>query len=423
MSTDITQIRIDKYERQFGTSSLLLACHIALPVLFNSELLHLVRINFFLDPPAEPLSYTAEADLLLSDLCLRVSDNLFEMHRDTRDVLIKRLMTTHGMKRIREVALLLWQYSTQHSPWADQESLMKAQMLTALNFIDPAKAREWLEQSREAAIGISEIDERWFVVMHNELDRNSTSLKQRLHELHQNIQRSLDLLRQYERLVQLEDEPPRRLMRYRREIDREKGALEQYEKDAAALGPLSAQTVEGSAIQQSLDTLNQKMHALSQQLDDVDRKLTGGQVNIMAHLVKLDRQQQVHYLALIQRLDKHQLELVDLLLDAAAQQQITQWDAASLTLMTQQALVDLYHLRQNQPDAAQWQSLIALLGQETTWEQKLKWTLPLIPGILSYESETTLGILPTLREAWDRVRNRVVHPDRHAAAARDLPSR
>jgi hypothetical protein len=230
--------------------------------------------------------------------------------------------------------------------------------------------------------------------------------QQRLHDLQQNIQRSLDLLRQYEKLVQMEDDP-RKLMRYRHEIDREKGAIEQYEKDAAALGPLSAQSVEGSAMQKSLDTLNQKMDALSQQLDDVDRKVAGGQVNIMAHLVKLDSQQHTHYMALTQRLDKHQVELVDLLLDAADQQQIAQWEAAQLTLLAQQALVDLHHLRQNQPDAAQWQSLIALLGQETTWDQKLKWTLPLIPGILSYESEATLDILPTLREAWERLRNRV----------------
>lgn len=230
--------------------------------------------------------------------------------------------------------------------------------------------------------------------------------QQRLHDLQQNIQRSLDLLRQYEMLIQLEDNP-RTLQRYQREIDREKETIERYTKEAAALTPLTSQTPELNAMQQSLDTLHQKMDALSQQLSQVDRNLTGGQVNIMAHLKKLDHQQQTYYQALTQRLDKHQLELVDLLLDAADKQQIAQWDAAHLTLMTQQALVDLHRLRENQPDAAQWQSLIALLGQETTWDHKLKWTLPIIPGILSYENEASLDILPTLREAWERLRNRV----------------
>ncbi len=230
--------------------------------------------------------------------------------------------------------------------------------------------------------------------------------QQRLHDLQQNIQRSLNLLRQYEMRLQMEDDP-RKLLRYQYEIDREKETIERYTKDAAALGPLSTQSPEANAMHQSLDTLHQKVDALSQQLSDVGRKLTGGQANIMAHLVQLDRQQQAHFLALTQRLDQNQVELVDLLLDLADKQQIAQWDAASLTLMTQQALVDLHHLRQNQPDSAQWQSLITLLGQETTWDQKLKWTLPLIPGILTYESEATLDILPTLREAWERLKNRV----------------
>lgn len=225
-------------------------------------------------------------------------------------------------------------------------------------------------------------------------------------ELQQNIQRSQTLLNQYEQRLQMEDDP-RKLMRYRYEIDQEKERIEQYTKEAAALTPLTSQTPELNAMQQSLDTLHQKMDALSQQLSQVDRNLTGGQVNIMAHLKKLDHQQQTYYQALTQRLDKHQLELVDLLLDAADKQQIAQWDAAHLTLMTQQALVDLHRLRENQPDAAQWQSLIALLGQETTWDHKLKWTLPIIPGILSYENEASLDILPTLREAWERLRNRV----------------
>lgn len=229
-------------------------------------------------------------------------------------------------------------------------------------------------------------------------------------ELQQNIQRSQTLLNQYEQRLQMEDDP-RKLMRYRYEIDQEKERIEQYTKEAATLTPLTSQTPELNAMQQSLDTLHQKMDALSQQLSQVDRNLTGGQVNIMAHLKKLDHQQQTYYQALTQRLDKHQLELVDLLLDAADKQQIAQWDAAHLTLMTQQALVDLHRLRENQPDAAQWQSLIALLGQETTWDHKLKWTLPIIPGILSYENEASLDILPTLREAWERLRNRVKKSD------------
>lgn len=230
--------------------------------------------------------------------------------------------------------------------------------------------------------------------------------QQRLHDLQQNIQRSLDLLRDYEDLSQLEDDP-RKLLRYRREIEREKASLKRYEEDAAALGPFSAPSPEANVMQQSLNTLHQKVDSLSQQLSDVDRKVAGGQVNIMAHLVKLDHQQHTYYMALTQRLDKHQIELVDLLLDAADKQQIAQWEAAQLTLLAQQALVQLHHLRQNQPDAAQWQTFSALLAQDAAWEQKLKWTLPLIPGILELESEGRVDVIAALREAWGRVRDRL----------------
>lgn len=214
------------------------------------------------------------------------------------------------------------------------------------------------------------------------------------------IQQREELRRQYENKMAIE-ENPRRTLAWQQEIERETAAIADYQRQLEALGappepvhPLPSLT-------------DEKLDAIKQQIKTMEARLTGGQVNIMAHLVKLDNQQHTHYMALTQRLDKHQVELVDLLLDAADQQQIAQWDAASLTLMTQQALVDLHHLRQNQPDAAQWQSLIALLGQDATWDQKLKWTLPLIPGILTYESEATLDILPTLREAWERLRNRV----------------
>lgn len=229
---------------------------------------------------------------------------------------------------------------------------------------------------------------------------------QRLHDLQNHMAQSLDLLRQYEDLLRTEDDP-RKLLRYRREIEREKASLKRYEEEAAALGPLVASSGTANTIQQSLDALHQKVDSLSHQLGDVDRKLTGGQASIMAHLVQLDRQQQAHYLALTQRLDHNQVELVDLLLDSADKQQIAQWEAAQLTLLAQQSLVQLHHLRQNQPDSAQWQTFSALLAQDAAWEQKLKWTIPLIPGILELESEARVDVIAALREAWGRVRDRL----------------
>jgi hypothetical protein len=80
-----------------------------------------------------------------------------------------------------------------------------------------------------------------------------------------------------------------------------------------------------------------------------------------------------------------------------------------LFLLSQQALVELHRLRQGLPDGEQWQTVLGLLQREMGWQQKLKLTLPLIPGILAFESEAGVDVIPALRESWqklvDRFRN------------------
>lgn len=57
--------------------TLYLACHAALPVLLNAEIVHLLRINFFngVFKKGEVLPYAAEQDLLFSDLCAKLREH------------------------------------------------------------------------------------------------------------------------------------------------------------------------------------------------------------------------------------------------------------------------------------------------------------------------------------------------------------
>ena len=97
-----------------------LARHAALPVALDPGLVHLLRINFFLDRPDEaPLPPTAEADLLLANLCHEVGDGLYEIDPAVRDLLLEGL----SEDRLREVATLLWQYTTRRAPWIDRPML------------------------------------------------------------------------------------------------------------------------------------------------------------------------------------------------------------------------------------------------------------------------------------------------------------
>jgi internalin A len=156
-----------------------------------------------------------------------------------------------------------------------------------------------------------------------------------------------------------------------------------------------------------LDPLNRRFDKLSRQLSETERRILAGQENVRhAILARLDVQETHLVGAILEKLDANQLELVDLLLDAADQQQIAQWEAEELTRLTQQAVLHLTRLRQNQPDADQWQSILALLERDTSWEQKLKFSVPLFP-FLSFESEVKVDVRNALREGWQRLARRV----------------
>jgi hypothetical protein len=169
MDHEDAERRLRIFERSHGSALVQLASHAALPVVLNPDFVHLLRVNYFLDPPAS-LPYAAEAELLLSPLCTEVDQGLYVIDPDLRDVLLHRLIEQDGSRRLRDVARLLWEYGQRSMPWLDRPGLSEAQQLTALNFIDPARAQEWLARAAEGAPAGTEVDERWFVAMRQDLE-------------------------------------------------------------------------------------------------------------------------------------------------------------------------------------------------------------------------------------------------------------
>jgi small GTP-binding protein len=165
---ETAQKRVSSFAQRYP-GALDLACHAALPVVLDAEFVHLLRTNFFLDL-REPLDFTAEVDFLLSPLCHEIGGGLYEIDPDVRDVLLSRLIDRHGTGRLREVATLLWQYTDRRSPWPDRPILERAQQLTALSFLDPRRARQWLTDV-ETKTGRTGLDDReWFVAMRREVE-------------------------------------------------------------------------------------------------------------------------------------------------------------------------------------------------------------------------------------------------------------
>ena len=233
--------------------------------------------------------------------------------------------------------------------------------------------------------------------------------EQRLQDLQNNINREAELLNAYEEQLAYESDP-RRLKKIQYEINRQKETIAGYRQEADQIQttlPASA-APESGAVQKQLDDMNKQLSAISQQIDKAETRLAAGQKEIRddirqqqeAILAHIDAQHRQTIAVLVNKMDANQLELTELMLDAADNQQIAQWQAEQLTLLTQQALMDLKRLRQNQPDAAQWGNILDALASQTGWEQKLKLTVPLIPGILEFESEMAMDVVPALKQAW-----------------------
>jgi len=175
MAIDPAQRRVQVFQQRCGTygeAALHLAYHAALPVALNAELLHLLRINFFLDPP-EILPYTAEFEFLLSPLCREIDEGLYEIEPEIRDVLLAGLTQTYDTQRAHAIATLLWQYVDRHSPWSDRVELERAQQLTALNFLNPEKAQQWLV-AVETEVSQGQVAAReWFVAMRKDIENQA----------------------------------------------------------------------------------------------------------------------------------------------------------------------------------------------------------------------------------------------------------
>ena len=129
------------------TTVIRLAYHAALPVVIDAGLLNLLRVNFFLDPP-DVLPFEAGAELLLSPLFREIGNDLYEIDPEVRNILLIGLQTTYKSERVRQVAQLLMHYTYSTPAWTVQPELEQAQQLTALSFVDPARAgRGWTRLS------------------------------------------------------------------------------------------------------------------------------------------------------------------------------------------------------------------------------------------------------------------------------------
>ena len=106
--------RVESYRKRFGDGHIYLACYAALPLALTPDLLYRLWANFQRDGQGELLEipWIAVSDLLLSNLCEEVGEELYEMEDGIREVLLKELrsLPQWGEARLREVAEFVLAY-------------------------------------------------------------------------------------------------------------------------------------------------------------------------------------------------------------------------------------------------------------------------------------------------------------------------
>jgi tetratricopeptide (TPR) repeat protein len=157
-----------------GLTAPALACHAALPAVIDSAFLHLLRVNFFADPP-HVLPYEVEADLLLSPLFTELAGDLYEMKPKVRATLLRELVSRFGEERLQQVAALLDHYTAGNQQWRDNPELAYAQHMTALAVRNPALARRRLDEAERAARAGGTLQREWYVAMHHHLDEQTAA--------------------------------------------------------------------------------------------------------------------------------------------------------------------------------------------------------------------------------------------------------
>jgi formylglycine-generating enzyme required for sulfatase activity len=90
---------IERCEVQYGDDMLNFACHVAFPLTLTTDVVYLLRQEYF--PKS---SWSIAAELLLSNLCESVGYDLYEMGTPIRRVLLNRLVSEFGEKRVYDLA-------------------------------------------------------------------------------------------------------------------------------------------------------------------------------------------------------------------------------------------------------------------------------------------------------------------------------
>ena len=231
----------------------------------------------------------------------------------------------------------------------------------------------------------------------------------RLQDLADNIRQDLNLLKEYEDGLRYETDP-RRLAGYRREIERQRESLTRYQQEYDEL----QKQVTGVPSAEMVDTAD-LLRQMDAKLDD----LLAGQENMQDDLndlrktllARFDTSEQAIISAIVQRLDQNQLATVQSIVDEIETHSVPENELQETLNTIQQALLEIRQTEIGLYDSqltSEAKDLSEMVDDpKLDVNHKLKVSVPIIPLILSYETEVELKSGLNLKAAWQRLKARV----------------
>lgn len=227
--------------------------------------------------------------------------------------------------------------------------------------------------------------------------------QRRLTDLSDNINKDLDLKKQYEDKLRLEDDPRRRA-RYENDIRELNDSALNYQKEYEALErQFSSESFSRpSNAAAEMNTVHEKLDAL----------LTG-QENIHQHINALGRALLERYDAgeqkilggIIEKITESQAQTVTEILEASDSDRVSNEETDATIKAVQQSLARIE--AQGKIVVPEQKKLVeAVNAPQMNVKHKLKMTVPIVPYLLNYETELELGSGLNLEGVWNNLKNK-----------------
>ena len=229
----------------------------------------------------------------------------------------------------------------------------------------------------------------------------------RLEQLADNIRQDLNLLKAYEDELRYERDP-RRLAGYRREIERQRESLTRYQQEYDEL----QKQVTGEPPAKMVDTAD-LLPQMDAKLDNVQRRLEDIEDNLKelrkTLLARFDANEQKIISAIVQRLDQNQLATVQSILDEIETHRVPENELQETFSAIQQTLLEIRETEWYDSQLVSEAKRLSKMVDDPKLDvnHKLKVSVPIIPLILSYETEVELKSGLSLKAAWQRLKARV----------------